>query len=191
VTALKRGLKEYLEQVSIDVAGARIRFQRVFSTWSDTDDVATYPSAVVLAIGDAEYDYASMSPVLDPANKVVDGSVPSGTSPYLVKYAEVAVTLAIEVHCSSAEERIAVSMLLEDVLNPVDWMYGFQLVLPHYFNQRAVYEPVTTQMVDSEDSARRRWRPGTVTLKAHVPLLRVRALPNFDPRVVVEVEDGT
>lgn len=188
VTALKRGLKEYLEQVHLDVYGVRIRFEQVHDVWANTDQVATFPSAAIMAVDEAEYDYSSFTPTLNPDMQVVLGSEPSDTKSYLVKYAEVAVRLACEVHCSSTDERVAVAMMLEDALNPVDFMYGFMLDLPHYYNQRAVFEPVTTQMMDSDSSARRRWRPGTVFLTGQISLLRVRSLPQFRPKTLVVVE---
>jgi hypothetical protein len=188
VTALKRGLKDYLEQVFIDVAGARVRFQKVNSTWAEPEEKAVYPAAAILVGGEAEYDYSSLTPSLDPKRKVILGTEPAGMSSYLIKYAEVTVDLIIQVFTSSPEERIQVAMLLEDALNPVDWMYGFKIDLPFYFNQRAVYEPVTTQFLDSEEDARKRYRPGSLALKGQVSLLRVRSLPRLDPRASVVVE---
>lgn len=188
VTALKRGLKEYLEQVSLNVLGQRVRFQAVHDVWAETDQVAKFPSAVVQSVGEATYDYASFAPVLDPARIVTFGAEPAQKRTYLVKYAEVVVQLALETHCSTPEERVSVAMMLEDALNPVDWMYGFKLVLPHYFNQVAVFEPATTQMLDTEADARRRWRPGTVLLAGQISVFRTRSLPALQPRVVVEVD---
>lgn len=190
VTALKRGLKEYLEQVYLDFEGVRVRFLQVHDVWADTDQVAQYPSAVVMAADEANYDYSSFTPVLNPAHLVVNGAEPASTKTYLVKYAEVEVKLALEIHCSSPSERVQVQMMLEDALNPVDWMYGFKLDLPHYFNQRAVFAPMTTQMSDSEGDARRRWRPGTIFLAGQISLIRPRSLPKFQPKVDVTVIDG-
>jgi hypothetical protein len=192
VTALKRGLKEYLEQVYLDVEGVRLRFMQVHDVWADTDQVAQYPSAVVMAADEATYDYSSFTPVLDPARLtlVINGAEPADTKSYLVKYAEVEVKLALEIHCSSPSERVQVQMMLEDALNPVDWMYGFKLDVPHYFNQRVVYEPMTTQMLDSEGDARRRWRPGTVFLSGQVSLFRVRSLPLLQPKTQISVIDS-
>jgi hypothetical protein len=187
VTALKRGLREYLEQIYLDVDGVRVRFQKVHESHADVEDVATFPSAAVLSVGEATYDYSSLTPVLDPVRQVVNGAEPADRKTYLVKYAEVTTTLAIEIYCSSPEERISVSMLLEDALNPVDWMCGFMLDLPHYFGQRVRFDPATTQFLDSEDTARRRWRPGTVMIAGQVSLFRARALPALIPLAQVEV----
>lgn len=189
VTAVKRGLREYLEQVFIDVAGERVYFQRVMEAWAESDDVARYPACAIMARDEADYDASSLTPSLDTTAVSPMYSSPAERRTFLVKYAEVTVPLVIEVHTSSPEERVHTSMLLEDALNPVDWMYGFKLQLPHYFNQIAVFEPVKTQQLDSEDNARRRWRPGTVFLSASISLVRSRSLPGLLPQVSIEVTD--
>lgn len=188
VTALKRGLAEYLAQVFLDVDGQRVQFQNSLYAWAEPEDGYALPSVLVSAAGDAEYDYAGLTPVLDPKRLVIDPTAPAGQKTYLVKYSEVTVQLAIELYTSSPEERSQCSMLLEDALNPVDWMYGFKLDLPHYFNQRAVYAPMTSQFLDSEDTAKRRWRPGTVMLSGQISVFRVRSLPTLDPRIDVVVD---
>lgn len=191
VTAAKRGLREYLEQVYLDVAGVRVRFQKVVEVWAEPDEVAVYPGAVVTAHDQAEYDAAAMTPRLDtvPVARAIDS--PPDEQQYLVKYAEATIPLVIEVHSTSPEERISCAMLLEDALNPVDWMFGFKLQLPHYFNQIAVFEPVRTQLLDNEADAQRRFRPGSVFLEAQVSVFRVRSLPSLQPRAQVTVEDGS
>lgn len=191
VTALKRGLREYLEQVYLDVLGVRVLFQRVLEVWAESDEVASYPAAVVMARDEAEYDAAGFTPSLDVTPIVVRPEDPASQKTYLVKYSEVTAPLVIEMHCTSAEERVQCSMLLEDALNPVDWMYGFKLQLPHYFNQVAVFEPMKTQQLDSEDNARRRWRPGTVFLSGQLSVLRARSLPGLQPQASIEVTDGS
>jgi hypothetical protein len=144
------------------------------------------PTAVIQARDEAVYEASGFTPRI--YDEPLAGHGDSERLSYLVKYSEVIVPLVIEIHTSSPEERSQVSMLLEDVMNPVDWMYGFKLDLPHYFNQRAVFEPVKTQQLDSEDSARRRWRPGTIFLAGQISLVRIRSLPKFSPQVVVDVD---
>lgn len=188
VTAVKRGLKEYLQQVFIDVAGERVRFLQVFDAWAESDEIALYPSAAVMTRGEATFDASGFTPKVIGV-PVPDATAKAGSQTYLVKYSEAVVPLVIEVHTSSPVERANCAMLLEDALNPVEWMYGFQLVLPHYFNQRVVYEPMTTQFNDTEDSARRRWRPGTIFLQAQISVVRPRQLPGFDPKALVTTLD--
>ncbi len=178
VTALKRGLREYLEQVHLDVYGVRVRFERVLEVWAESDEVAVYPTAVVQARDEATYDSSSFTPQLDV--EPLEGPTVDGLRTYLVKYSELAVPLCVEIHTSSPEERSQIGML------------GFKLDLPHYFGQRVVYEPVTAQQLDSDDNARRRWRPGTVFLTGQISVVRSRVLPGLTPVVRVEVvEDVT
>ena len=191
VTAVKRGLREYLEQVYLDVLGVRVQFARVLEVWAETDEIAVYPAAVIHARDEAEYDASGLTPALNVTPVVARPGDPAEHRTYLVKYSEVRVPLVVELHTTSPEERVGCSMLLEDALNPVDWMYGFRLQLPHYYNQIAVYEPVRAQQLDSEDSARRRWRPGSVLLTASVSLVRARSLPGLRPQVSIEVTDPT
>lgn len=191
VTAVKRGLREYLEQAYLDVYGVRFAFARVLDVWAEPEGgTIDYPSAVVMTSGEASFDAAGFTPHLNIV-PVINEDEPAGKKTYLIKYAEAVVPLVIELHTTSPEERINAAMLLEDVLNPVDWMYGFKLRLPHYFNQVAVFEPATAQMLDSEGDARRRFRPGSVILQAQVSLVRPRALPGLQTRVVVDVEDSS
>lgn len=191
VTAVKRGLREYLEQVYLDVLGVRVRFARVLEVWAESDQAAVYPAAVVMARDEATYEEGPLTPVLVTTPVTSGPSVPANLHTYLVAYSEVSVPLVIEVHATSPEERVQCSMILEDALNPVDWSHGFRLRLPHYFNQVATYEPVTTQQLDSEDNARRRWRPGSVMLTAKVTLFRPRALPTFQPKAIVTTDDAS
>jgi len=183
VTALKRGLKEYLEQISLDVAGVRVRYVKVLDVWAEPESFAHFPSAVVQPEGDITYDASSLSPNISVKNKTPDGL-------WLVKYSEVSVALTIESHCSSPEERVQITMMLEDALNPVEWMYGFQLELPHYFNQRAHYEVHNGKMDDTSDQAVRRLRPGVITVAANVSVMRVLELPGLRPVVRLGVERG-
>lgn len=181
-TAVRRGLKEYLEQVYVEVNGVDVRYQRVFDVHAEEDDLARYPSAVVSTTGDTAWDGSNFTPAMNPI-RTLDGYT-------LTKYHEVVFDLLLESYCSSPEERVAIQMLLEDALNPVDWMSGFKLDLPHYFNQRAVFTPVSTRFMDSSELAIRRLRPGSITIQAQVSLLRPRKLPNMEVRTQVEVVDG-
>lgn len=191
VTAVKRGLREYLEQVYLDVLGNRVQFARVTEVWGDTDEVAVYPGLAIMARDEVEYDAASFTPSLDTTPVTALPTDPHDQLTYLVKYAEASIPLVIELHTTSPEERVSCSMLLEDALNPVDWMYGFRLQLPHYFNQIAVFEPVRVQQTDSEDNARRRWRPGSVFLTAHASVVRTRSLPGLRVQASIETTDGS
>lgn len=182
MTALTRGLREYLSTVAIDVAGAVIRFQTVLEHWAEPNDIALYPGAAVQISGETNYDYAGFTPTIDPRDRASDGQ-------WITRVSELTTSITIEAHCSGAEQRVAVAMLLEAALNPVDWMYGFRLALPHYYNQVGVYEPVRGDFQDNAANARHNLRPFVVTLEARVPVRRPRRLPEFQPKtttIVVE-----
>jgi hypothetical protein len=186
-TAIKRGLKEYLEQLAIDTeSGRRIEFERVFDVWADGEHLAEYPSAVVYVTGDSIYDAHNMSPTVRPEMQIFDGATETRT--YLVKAAELQVDLLVEVWCTDPEERVAVKAMLEDALNPVDWMYGFVLELPHYHNTRAKYEMLTSKLPDTEANAFRRDRQLSITIRSTIPVLRVAQLPSAKPRLEITVE---
>jgi len=170
VMALRRGLAEYLSQVSVNVAGEDVRFVKVYETWAEVTDQAEYPAAVVLIDGDAEYDEFNFTPTIDPNDKI-----PSGE--YLVKYSEVTVKLLVEAHCTTPGSRTGVAMLLEDAMNPVDWMHGFRLDLPHYYGQRGTYQVLMADFHEDAEEARQEFRPMVLSVDARISQVRVRRLP--------------
>lgn len=180
-TAVRRGLKEYLEQVVLDREGVLFRFKRVLEVHAEFEDKALFPSALIESLGDGSYD-AHFTPTIDPKLKLADGR-------FLVKVGELSADLSIEILGTSAEERAGGFMLLEDALSPVDWRSGFLLELPHYWNARASYCLTSGSVADTDEEAARRWRRGAVLVTVTVPVYRLRTLPLMDPRARVEVDD--
>lgn len=169
-TAVRRGLKEYLEQQVIDLwGGHQFRFARVFDDWAQHEDRAVYPAAYIYSANAGSYDASSFTPVYNQACRLADGS-------YLLTYAEQVVLLDLECWCTDPEERIGAAMLVEDALTAVDWRYGVRVELPHYFNLRADYALMTAQFIDTEDQAVQRQRVLKYQIEARVPLVR-RILP--------------
>ncbi len=81
--------------------------------------------------------------------------------------------------------------MLERDMCPVDFMYGLLIELPHYFNARALYEPLASMYEDSSEDAVRRYRKAVVTLRGSVPVMRVVDYPEAEPTARVEtVEHG-
>jgi len=180
VTALRRGLAEYLSQVQLDVSGEVVQFARMLEVWSDSDTPADYPSAVVQIAGEADYDASSFTPNVDPTDRLPTGE-------YLVKHSEVTVLLQVEAHCSSPGQRVGVAMLLEDAVNPVSWMHGFRLDLPFYYGQRAEYQVTAADFRDDAGTARHELRPLTLTVEARISQVRVRRLPILQVKLDVQV----
>lgn len=184
-TALTRGLAEYMSRLRYDDVGGRsVSFARTFHTWADPEDEGFYPSAVVAAVGAGSYDASKFTGDVVSSQRVSpDGAV---DSVFVVSPSEFSIDLEVDVRSTDLEERKALCAMLERDLNPVDWRYGFVLVLPHYFNQRATYEITSSSYVDSEDAAQQRLRRALFVVRASVPLTLLRKYPNARVRAAVQ-----
>jgi hypothetical protein len=184
-TALKRGLQEYLMGLSyIAVGGRKVSFQEVYDVWPDHEDKAVFPSAIVYSIGDGLYDASSFTPTISSRCVTNDGF-------YLAKYAEYSVDLRVEYWANDPEERVALTIMLEDALNPVDWMNGAKIQLPHYHNQFAIYELKTNNFPDSESDVLSRTRKAYMTLAGQVSAVRCTEVTKLvEVRRTVTVTDG-
>ena len=179
-TALTRALAEYLAQLEYEAVGGRfLRLERVFETWADPEDEGVYPSAYVGATGNGTYEDARMSPSIGDARlRLPDGR-------YVVSPCDYVIDLNIEVRTDDPEARLNLTAMLERDLNPVDWRYGFMLVMPHYFNQRGTFEVISSGYQDAEITAQQRLRIVTFDVKARVPLTRLRSYPQAQIRTKV------
>lgn len=183
-TALARAVAEYLRPLEVhQEGGRRMKLETVSESWSEPEDMADFPSAVVYAFGDGTYDSSRFSPSLT--------ELPGGV--VLRAVAEFTIPIVVEVWCTDPEERMALSILLEDAFDPVDWMTGFQLELPHYFNSRATFIKQSAVYMDDEINAQQRIRRLGVVLEAtltqYVPLRAAR--PKLKVRTEVVVTDGS
>lgn len=183
-TALARAVAEYLRPLEYNQEGGRrVHLQMVSEAWSEPEDMAEFPSAVVYAYGDGTYDATNFTPSLHQ----LDGGV------VLRSVAEFTIPIVIEVWCTDPEERMALGIMLEDALDPVDWMTGMRLELPHYFNSRATFLKQSAVYMDDGDDAQQRIRRLGVVLDAtitqYVPLKAAR--PKLKVRTEVVVTDGT
>lgn len=169
-TALTRGLAEYLSQQSIDIGGRLLRLT-TYSTWAEPEDKISFPSAGVGA-GPGRYD-RSFTPSLAAsiANDV-----------RLFAFTEFAQELTIELWATDPKERAYLVAMIEEALNPVDWMYGMRLLLPFYHSTTATYELTSSQYVDSAEDAMRKYRKATFTVNGNVQALRLLTLPSSIPR---------
>lgn len=183
--ATQRGLAEYVEQLRWDAfGGAALRIRNPREEWAEPEENASYPAAVVYAQGPGAYSAASMSPTIDPRCRIPD---PDGR--YLIKSADYEATLALEVWCTSPEERASAEAMMESALNPHSSKYGFELLLPFYFNQRASYSLKENAVYDDADQALRRYRLVTFALTVRLGVVQPFAFPSGKPRVRVEVDD--
>lgn len=186
LTAVKRGLAEYIGALSMIAPGGReIKFERSLYDWADHEEKAVYPSSVVYSVVDGNYDATNFTPLVRADCITQEGA-------YLVKLAEYTVTLMIEIYCTDNEERIAMAMMLEDALNPVNWMYGFKLELPHYHGLFGKYEVTSKKFPDDQARAISRNRLIQKQVQATVAYVRCddSIITLTEARTIVNVVDG-
>lgn len=180
-TALTRGLAEYVAPLVIAVPGGRtLSFASSFDAWAQPEDEADYPSFIAYTNDtDGEYDKARLTPA------VTNHRYPDGT--YEVVGAELGVDVKCEVWATDPEARAALCLMVEEAFAPVEWMYGFRLELPHYFGQRATFEPGRiTYLGDAPDALAGFWK-ARVIVRASVPVTRLLGYPLGQPTARVEV----
>ena len=184
-TAACRGLKEYVEQLEWAMPGGRLlRFARVLDTWASAEVEARYPSAIVEAGPDGDYDAARFTPVAEEDR--VEGRV-------LVQTCEFRGELRVGVWATDSKERAGLVAMLESrLMAPTLWMFGTMLELPHYFGVRATYEPVGVSYDDSSENALRRHRVATVRVRCSMPMVAVTDVPTLavgQPKFSAEVSE--
>lgn len=181
VGAMRRGLKEYLAVASKDVMGRRVFFENVFEEWAEPEEAGIqYPSAAVLmADGSVAYDAHSFSPTIHPDDLLPDGR-------FVIKVSEASTAFVVEAYCVSPGDRLGIAMLMEEALNPVDFMYGFWLDLPHYFGQRAMFSLEAVDIPDDSTSARHGLRVLRYRLMASISVVRPRNLVPLTPKLQVD-----
>lgn len=170
-TAMARGLAEYLGQQAIEVGGRQIRLT-TFSSWAEPEQNVSYPAAGVGA-GAGKYDRSFTPNVL--------GTITNDVR--IFAYSEFAQELTVEVWATDPKERAYAVAMIEEALNPVDWMYGMRLLLPFYHGATATYELLNSQYTDSAEDAARKYRKATFTITGSIQALRVLSLPTSKPRL--------
>jgi hypothetical protein len=179
--ALTRGVAEYIEQLEFEAIGGRkVRFKKTMEQWAEPEELAKYPACALYTKGAATYDSSRFTPNLGVA---VPGFGFVSSSCDFVQ------DIAVELWATDIPERSALVMMLEDAFNPVSWMYGFRLNLPHYYNQRAVFTMKDCAYDDNEENAMRRYRKATFTLGAVVPLTKMVSAPLAKPRFTLAAID--
>lgn len=180
-TAILRGLAEYIGQAQIAGAGGRLgSFIRVFETHADYETDVKFPSAVVYATSPGTYDAAELTP----KTFYID----DGSRRALRSVSELQLPLQIDFWANDSVERALLMAMLEDALDPVDWMAGARVELPHYHNARATYLKIQSSYEDSPPDVQRRLWKGSMTVQATlVQLRRVGVIPTIRARFEAEV----
>jgi len=180
--ALARGLAEYVSQLRMDwPGGSSVRLLEVFEGWAEPETFSTYPSAAVYSESPGVYDADSFSTIRE--------VLPDGRS--LQRVSEFNQSYMLDVWCTQPHERTALVAMLEDSFDPVDWMAGFRLRLPHYHNAVGTYLAESVTIADSASNAGRRWRLASFSITASVPQIRfIGAAPALNIRTQVVVSDS-
>lgn len=170
-TAMARGLAEYLGQQSVEVGGRKLQLT-TYTTWAEPENQVSYPAA---AIGATEgiYDRSLIPSVVQTLNK----------DTRLVAFTEFSQNLTIELWATDPRERSYLTAMIEEALNPVEWMYGFRLLLPFYHGSTAVYEMLSSQYIDSSDDAMAKYRRSQFTVKGTITAYRTLRFPSAQPAV--------
>ena len=191
-TAVTRGLAEYLESLKTSSGLNRSKtFQlvKVLDVWAEAEEIAKFPSACVYAVGDLTYDASRMTPKVIAEAKFTSPITKKST--YLATLAELSLPLSVELYANDPVERMACVKMIEDGLNPVSWMYGARLALPHYHGAHATYELLRCSYGDDGESVQRRLRSATFSVQVSCPQLRLFGLTEAtSPRFDLAVSEG-
>jgi hypothetical protein len=108
---------------------------------------------------------------------------------FLISGMEYVLDLMVDTWETDQEGRQAISAMLEDAFVPVDFRYGPLLELPHYFNERATYELMSSTYVDDEAAAQQRVRRARFTVRGRVAVKHLVTLPEAKPKVRTSVSE--
>jgi hypothetical protein len=183
-TAMSRALCEYMSGLSIQWKhGRMLSFARVIYTWSDIEDVPTYPSLVVLGETSGEYEDSSLSGHLQ--------AVDDGTDRYVRIADEYSQAFSLIAWCTDDEQRTGLLAMLEDATQPHEGVAGFRLEMPYYFNARATFLVTGQLYLDSDDSVMKNQFRAVLQVKGTMPrIVPVGVLQHGAARFQLDVSDG-
>jgi len=174
---MARGLAEYLGQQSVEIGGRKLQL-KAYTTWAEPEDAVTYP-AVAIAAEAGIYD-RGFTPSFE---KSIDGDVS------LMAFSEFQQNLIVDLWATDPRERSYLCAMVEESLNPVDWMYGMRLRLPFYHNTVATYELMASQYIDSADDAMAKYRRAQFTVRANMTTYRLLRFPDAVARFNLDVSE--
>lgn len=192
-TALMRGLAEYIftNAKAKIIGGGEQSFEAYFDTWAEAEDEQVWPAFICYAPNSpGQYQASKLSPFPDKGDRLV-----AQQDVYLVSPSEFMADVVVDVWCTTPEQRAAFCASLENILNPYPTgtnsknQYGVILQLPHYFNQRASYELLSSKYLDDDASAIKRYRVASFFLSGSLPVSVLRSFK--DSRVIIQTKvDG-
>ena len=174
-------LANYLSEVTFPIDGQKhTKFALVKAMKADPEDLAEYPSIGIYPEG--EVQYGAEDGVFD--KQVVHDE--EGEFALLLA-GDLRIDLSLHVWTNDEGVREQALTCLEDALNPVEWMPGFMLEMPHYYGQRAEYQLLTVAYEDIQADNERRYKKLNARVRATCPYVRGVVLPRFNPKTIVEV----
>lgn len=174
-TAMARGLAEYLSQQSIEIGGRKLSLT-TYTTWAEPENQASYPSAAIGG-GPGSYD-RNLTPFI--VKTIADEQ-------RLVSVTEFSQELTIDLWATDPRERLYLVAMIEEALNPVEWMYGFRLILPFYHNATAVYELLSSEYLDSSEDAMAKYRRAAFSVRGTITAFRLLNFPDARPTLRLDV----
>lgn len=181
-TSLTRALADYLTTLRIDFDGGReSRFMTVQEVWGESEQPIYYPAAAVIAVEEGTYDASRFTP----------HTYTLGEGRFVREVAEFSQPITVEIWATDPKERMALVTMCEDAFDPVEFMTGFRLEMPHYFNQRATFEKMTLEYDDNEEAAQRRDRRAIFRLMGTTSQVRpIGFVPEMQVNYRYDVADG-
>lgn len=181
-TGMARGLVEYLSGLSIIWDGGRRHsFASAKAAWAEPEEPAKYPGLVVLGSSPMEYDSTCFK------NRFL---ADDGSGRYLRQPAEADQAFDLIIWANDPVSRMALVAMVEDALEPAEFMLGLRLELPFYFNARATYMKTDLLFDDSAGDAQRRYRRAVIHVDASAPqLVQVVDLPNMGIQLEIDADD--
>lgn len=174
-TAIARGLRDYLKTLSIHWPGGRFfEFKEVFISVADTEVPAKFPSASVFGETEGEFEDLQCAPALIQVNDPHDRR-------YVKVVTNYSMPIEVTVWANDTHERTALCAMLDNAFDPVEFMTGFRLELPFYFNARATYLCERSEYTEDETDANQRRRKAKYYLTGVCPKI-VPAGPKVSAR---------
>lgn len=180
-----RALAEYIEVQTWQGDGGREqRFKAVRQDWAEPEHNSKWPTAVIYSASPVRFEAFGMTPsMLDPKCRL-----PAPDGRYILTPSTATVALKLELWTNNPIERSQLCALMENVLNPVTYRYGFQLTMPHYFGAIATFTPEEFSVDDDSGDAIKKQRTVEYMLTASAPVMRLVTAPDaklrFDLRDV-------
>lgn len=179
-TALARGLRDYVSTLNIHWPGGRhfeFKFNSVLIAYATYEVPAKFPSASIFGETEGEFEDTQMSPITVQVNDPKDGRFVRVVSQFTK-------TLELTIWANDKDERSALCSMVENAFDPVDFMSGFRIELPFYYNARAEYLCERQEFIEEEPDAQRRLIKAKYYITATCPkIVPVGSLPIARPRV--------